>query len=109
MKVGGIEQFRQVYQGKAHRCIITDLNPRTNYRIRVATALCSSENNRELAEVGEWSDIISVTTLDNQKISEWTVDDESVSPFFFPSGDNGNFNDNSFISSYSSLHQTPKS
>lgn len=100
MKVGGVEQFRQVYQGKAHRCIITDLNPRTNYRIRVCAGLCSSENPRELAEVGDWSEIISVTTLDNQRISEWTIDEENVSPYF----DSGSFNENSFISSYSSLN-----
>jgi hypothetical protein len=39
VKVNGSEQFRQVYHGKAHRCIITDLNPRTNYRIRVVAGI----------------------------------------------------------------------
>lgn len=81
------------------------MNPRTNYRIRVAAGLTSAESARDLTEVGEWSDIMSVTTLDNQKISEWTVDDEAVSAFAMP--DNGNINENSFISSYSSLHQHP--
>ena len=103
MKVSGVEQFRQVYQGKAHRCIITDLNPRTNYRIRVAAGLCSSEVPKEISEVGEWSEIISVTTLDNQRISEWTIDDDTVSPFFMPP-EGGSFNENSFISSYSSIN-----
>lgn len=91
-----------MYQGKAHRCIITDLNPRTNYRIRVAAGIPSPDNQRELSEVGEWSEIISVTTLDNQRISEWTVDDESVSPFILP--DTTSFAENSFISNYSSFN-----
>ena len=54
-----------MYQGKAHRCIITDLNPRTNYRIRVAAALASPENPKEVSEIGEWSDVLQVTTMDN--------------------------------------------
>jgi len=102
VKVQGLEQFRQVYQGKAHSCIITDLNPRTNYRIRVAAGIPSVDNPRELAEVGEWSEIISVTTLDNQRISEWTIDEESVSPFYMP--DSASFTENSFISSYTNLN-----
>ncbi len=35
-KVSNIEQFRKIYRGKGHRCIITDLNPKTNYRFKVA-------------------------------------------------------------------------
>lgn len=31
IKVSGKEQFRQIYKGKAHKCIITDLMPRTSY------------------------------------------------------------------------------
>jgi len=61
VKVSGVEQFRLVYQGSAHRCIITDLNPRTTYRIRVAAAILSS-NAKEVQEMGEWSEIISVVT-----------------------------------------------
>lgn len=60
-----------------------------------------SDNPRELTETGESSEIISVTTLDNQKISEWTIDDDSVSPFFMGAD---NLAENSFISSYSSLN-----
>lgn len=36
VKVNTVEQFRQIYSGKAHKCIITDLMPRTTYRFRVA-------------------------------------------------------------------------
>ena len=61
-----------------------------------------SDNPRELTETGESSEIISVTTLDNQKISEWTIDDESVSHFYM--AENINLAENSFISSYSSLN-----
>lgn len=64
VKVSGVEQFRQVYQGKAHRCIITDLNPRTNYRIRVAAAISSNEG-KDILEKGEWSDVILISTQDN--------------------------------------------
>jgi hypothetical protein len=39
VKVSGQEQFRQIYKGKAHKCIITDLMPRTTYRFRVAPIL----------------------------------------------------------------------
>ena len=42
VKVGGQEQFRKIYSGRAHRCIITDLNPKTNYRFRVTPILSGS-------------------------------------------------------------------
>ena len=29
----------QIYRGKAHKCIITDLMPRTTFRLRVAPIL----------------------------------------------------------------------
>ena len=39
VKVDNKEQFRQIYRGKAHKCIITDLMPRTTFRLRVAPIL----------------------------------------------------------------------
>ena len=39
VKVDEQEQFRQIYKGKAHKCIITDLMPRTIFRLRVAATL----------------------------------------------------------------------
>lgn len=81
VKVNGVEQFRQVYQGKAHRCIITDLNPRTNYRIRVAAALSAPDNPKEVQDVGEWSEILQVQTLDNQKISVGQLSEEIVAKY----------------------------
>ena len=49
VKVGGVEQFRQIYKGKAHKCIITDLMPRTSYRFRVAPIVGGgAENNEEV-------------------------------------------------------------
>jgi len=35
VKIEGVEQFRLIYKGKAHKCIITDLMPRTTFRLRV--------------------------------------------------------------------------
>mmetsp|Transcript_15171 Transcript_15171/g.17592 ORF Transcript_15171/g.17592 Transcript_15171/m.17592 type:complete len:190 (+) Transcript_15171:945-1514(+) len=35
VKMSGQEQFRTIYNGKAHKCIITDLMPRTAYRFKV--------------------------------------------------------------------------
>lgn len=35
VKVSSVEQFRQIYKGKAFKCIVTDLIPKTNYRFRV--------------------------------------------------------------------------
>ncbi|CDW79206.1 UNKNOWN [Stylonychia lemnae] len=106
VKVNGVEQFRQVYQGKAHRCIITDLNPRTNYRIRVAAAVASPENQKDIQEIGDWSDVIQVSTLDNQKINNQTINEESVSRFNMlnVNGINGDQQidmESSFISTYS--------
>ena len=60
MKLNNIEQFRQVYKGTAHTCIITDLLPKTSYRFRVAAAL------NEVP--GDWSEIVTVTTLDYQRV-----------------------------------------
>jgi len=37
--VDNVEQFRQIYKGKAHKCIITDLLPRTTFRLRVVPIL----------------------------------------------------------------------
>ena len=39
VKVDNKEQFRQIYKGKAHKCIITDLMPRTTFRLRVSPIL----------------------------------------------------------------------
>eukprot|EP00347_Sterkiella_histriomuscorum_P016401 403353329 len=111
VKVNGVEQFRQVYQGKAHRCIITDLNPRTNYRIRVCPAIAQPDNPKEVQEIGEWSEVLQVQTLDNQKINTSSLNDESVQKLNQCSQDTGDLQnmdmDNSFISQYSvtNLHQ----
>ena len=35
IKFQGVEQFRKIYQGKAHKCIVADLMPKTKYRFRV--------------------------------------------------------------------------
>lgn len=59
-KLNNIEQFRQVYKGTAHTCIITDLLPKTSYRFRVSPQIGESK--------GDWSEIITVTTHDTQKI-----------------------------------------
>lgn len=39
VKIEGVEQFRLIYRGKAHKCIITDLMPKTTFRLRVAAIL----------------------------------------------------------------------
>jgi len=61
-KIGSIEQFRQVYKGTARTCIITDLLPKTSYRFRVAPVAAGFE------EQGEWSEVATITTLDQQGI-----------------------------------------
>ena len=60
MRVNNTEQFRQIYKGKAHKCIITDLMPRTTYRFRVAAGKEEGET------LGDWSDVTSIATKDNQ-------------------------------------------
>jgi hypothetical protein len=60
MKLNNVEQFRQVYKGTAHTCIITDLLPKTSYRFRVAAALAETK--------GDWSEVVTVPTFDYQKI-----------------------------------------
>ena len=39
VKIESVEQFRMIYKGKAHKCIITDLMPKTTFRLRVAAIL----------------------------------------------------------------------
>jgi hypothetical protein len=47
VKVNNQEQFRQIYKGKAHKCIITDLMPRTTYRFRVAPIIIAISGDDE--------------------------------------------------------------
>jgi len=65
--VNNTEQFRQIYKGKAHKCIITDLQPRTTYRFRVAPITTATKGGEEpeTEEQGEWSEISNITTKDN--------------------------------------------
>ena len=63
VKVNNTEQFRQIYKGKAHKCIITDLMPRTTYRFRVAPIALKED---ESTEQGEWSEVTNISTRDNQ-------------------------------------------
>ncbi|CDW84151.1 tripartite motif-containing protein 67 [Stylonychia lemnae] len=64
-KVNNKEQFRKIYQGKAHRCIITDLNSKTNYRFRVAPIIQKTKEEGG-NQVGVWSEPITVQTKDIQ-------------------------------------------
>ncbi len=61
-KFNGQEQFRQIYKGKAHKCIITDLMPKTTYRFRVAPILLNDDGS---VIEGEWSDINNIATKEN--------------------------------------------
>ena len=67
IKVSGKEQFRQIYKGKAHKCIITDLMPRTSYWFRVAPFKLL-DNAQE--KMGEWSEIKVISTYDYQEICQ---------------------------------------
>ena len=84
VKFNNKEQFRQIYKGKAHKCIITDLMPRTTFRLRVAPvlhiemALHPTEGSIEESsvpvdksqktvtqiETGEWSEVTNIATKD---------------------------------------------
>ncbi|CAG9312025.1 unnamed protein product [Blepharisma stoltei] len=66
-KIQNIEQFRQVYKGPAHTCIITDLLPKTSYRFRVSPSLASTD------EKGDWSEVVTIGTHDAQKIDASTL------------------------------------
>jgi hypothetical protein len=70
IKMNGEEQFRQIYKGKAHKWIITDLMPRTSYRFKVVPFKTDEESN----EIhGEWSDIKLINTYDCQDIHQGTL------------------------------------
>lgn len=71
-KVGSVEQFRQVYKGSARTCIITDLLPKTSYRFRVAPMSLSPET------VGEWSEVASIATFDQQCIDPQTCGQHAI-------------------------------
>ena len=66
IKMKGEEQFRTIYNGKAHKCIITDLMPRTAYRFKVVPFKVD-ENGKE--EHGECSEIKQINTYDLQDIN----------------------------------------
>lgn len=67
IKMNGEEQFRTIYKGKAHKCIITDLIPRTTYRFKVVP-FRSNESGED--EFGECSDIKQINTFDYQDIHQ---------------------------------------
>ena len=56
----GVEQFRKIYQGKAHKCIVADLNATTTYRFRVRPVRIIDDVTIE----GYWSEVVGVTTLE---------------------------------------------
>jgi hypothetical protein len=62
--VGGKEQFRQIYKGRAHRCIITDLMSKTNYRFRLIPYY-QEKGEGQVRKDGEWSETITVMTKDS--------------------------------------------
>lgn len=66
IKMKGEEQFRTIYNGKAHKCIITDLMPRTAYRFKVVPFKVD-ESGKE--EHGECSEIKQINTYDLQDIN----------------------------------------
>lgn len=66
IKFRGVEQFRKIYQGKAHKCIVADLMPKTTYRFRVKPVqIDQSSGQTQIIEQGEWSEIVGVTTLES--------------------------------------------
>lgn len=50
IKMNGKEQFRMIYKGKAHKCIITDLMPRTAYRFKVVPFKIDDDGKEVLGE-----------------------------------------------------------
>lgn len=59
LQYAGVEQFRKIYQGKAHKCIVADLSSSTTYKFRVSP--CQKSDDERID--GEWSDVIEVKTL----------------------------------------------
>jgi hypothetical protein len=61
-KVNKQEQFRKIYIGRAYKCIITDLMPKTSYRFRVIAVM---SQDKEIQNLGEWSDTMTVQTKES--------------------------------------------
>ena len=66
-----VEQFKQIYKGKAHKCLVADLTPSTLYRFRVKaireTPNEQTDTNQNLDGTSSpWSDIIGLMTLPNK-------------------------------------------
>jgi hypothetical protein len=68
--MNGQEQFRTIYKGKAHKCIITDLMPRTAYRFKVVPFKVEEDGKETL---GECSDIKQINTFDYQDINSTSL------------------------------------
>lgn len=62
IKFMGQEQFRKIYQGKAHKCIVADLNANATYRFRVKAQQKAEEGATAQVE-GDWSETVGVSTL----------------------------------------------
>jgi len=50
IKMNGEEQFRMIYKGKAHKCIITDPMPRTAYHFKVVPFQTDEDGKEILGE-----------------------------------------------------------
>ena len=61
--------------------------------------MASSESSKDLIESGEWSDILQISTKDNQRINPDTVDNENISRFYHETSPIDM--NSSFVSSYS--------
>lgn len=59
----GQEQFRRIYQGKAHKCIVADLNANTTYRFRVKAQRKAVEGEENDKLESPWSETMGVSTV----------------------------------------------
>ena len=61
--------------------------------------MATSENSKDLIEMGDWSDILQISTKDNQRINPDTVDNENITKFYHEASPVDM--NSSFVSTYS--------
>lgn len=75
-KIAGNEQFRRCYHGTVNCFTLNDLQPKTNYRLRVCAVhdkLNAKDKENHDVNKGEWSDVLTLATQEMPSVDKGSL------------------------------------